>query len=106
MTKVVNIRQDKYDEYIGHSGFGKDGYFGNPHVIGFCKLCNRLHDRNDALLEYRKYFYNRIEHDIKFKNKILSLKDKTLGCFCKQKDHDIPCHGDVIIEYIESYEYE
>lgn len=29
MTKVVNIRNENYDVYIGWSGKEQDGYFGN-----------------------------------------------------------------------------
>ena len=30
MTKVVNLYKEPYEVYIGRSGKGKDGYFGNP----------------------------------------------------------------------------
>lgn len=30
MTKVVNIRKDDNDVYIGRAGKGQEGYFGNP----------------------------------------------------------------------------
>lgn len=29
-TRVVNIRKESCDVYIGRAGQGKDGYFGNP----------------------------------------------------------------------------
>lgn len=29
-TRVVNIRKETCDVYIGRAGYGKDGYFGNP----------------------------------------------------------------------------
>lgn len=29
-TRVVNIRKEAYDVYIGRAGKGQDGYFGNP----------------------------------------------------------------------------
>lgn len=35
MTKVVNIRKDDYDVYIGRAGKGEVGYYGNPFRIGF-----------------------------------------------------------------------
>ena len=98
MTKVVNIRKDKYDIYIGRAGQNQDGYYGNPHVIGYCKICKRFHDRKDAIQEYKNDFYKRLEDDVMFKVNILLLKGKTLGCFCKPA----PCHGDVIVEYLQS----
>lgn len=97
MTKVVNLRKEPYDTYIGRAGHNQSGYFGNPHPIGFCKICNRVHNRDDAVKEYKNYFYTRIGNDHEFKKKVLELKGQTLGCFC-----DKNCHGDVIAEYVDN----
>jgi hypothetical protein len=43
------------------------------------------------------YFKSRLRTDAVFRNRILVLKGKTLGCFCKPN----PCHGDVIAEYLD-----
>ena len=91
-TKVVNIYKEKFDVYIGREGKGQDGYFGNP-----IKL-EKGEPRGSTIEKYKKYFYNRIEKDLEFKEKILSLKGKTLGCFCKPHS----CHGDVIVEYLNN----
>lgn len=91
-TKVVNLYKNPYDVYIGRAGKGQDGYFGNPIKL----LPNEV---SGATIErYKDYFYNRLENDQEFKNKILSLKGKVLGCFCKPKE----CHGDVIVDYLNS----
>lgn len=100
MTKVVNLRYQPYDVYIGRPGKGQDGYYGNPHFIGFCPYCKRYHNREDCLEKYREYFYNRLQTDVIFKERILALKGQTLGCFCKP---DL-CHGDVIAHYLDNYE--
>lgn len=92
MTKVVNLKHAKYDVYIGRAGRGQDGYFGNP-----IKLLNN-ETRGSTLDRYRIYFYNRIETDPEFKEKIHALKGKTLGCFC----NPYPCHGDIIKEYLDT----
>ncbi len=102
-TKVIHIKDSTggYNEvYIGRSGNGYDGYFGNPAPIGGkCKVCGDTHkDRGSTLTCYRKYLLHRISSDIEFKERVYSLKDKTLVCFCKPK----PCHGDVIAETIDS----
>lgn len=91
-TRVVNIRKSDYDVYIGRAGKGQDGYFGNPFRL------ERNEDRGSTLEKYRKYFYEKLENDEEFKERILSLKGLTLGCFCKLG----PCHGDVISEYLNS----
>lgn len=102
MTKVVNVRTDRYNTYIGRAGHNMDGYYGNPHIIGYCKLCNRVHDREDALKEYKIYFDKRIKEDPDFILAIRLLKDRILGCFCKPLD----CHGDIIKEYLDNLDNE
>jgi hypothetical protein len=62
----------KYQKDKGRIGYGHwdtDGYFGNK----------RIHD------------------DPEYKQRILDLKGKYLGCFCKP----LACHGDVIVEWLE-----
>ena len=92
MTNVVNIRISEYDVYIGRAGKGQDGYFGNPFRL-------RANESRGATIDrYREYFYDRLETDPDFKNRIHELKGKTLGCFCKPD----ACHGDVIAEYLNN----
>lgn len=93
MTKVVNIFKEPYDVYIGREGKGKDGYFGNPIRLVPGEAAG------STLPEYKKYFLNRMLIDEEFKNKILSLKGKTLGCFCKTPE---TCHGSIIKEYFST----
>lgn len=94
MTRVVNIRKEPYDVYIGRAGKGQSGYFGNPFRFeqGLARGC--------TLAKYREYFYDRLSKDHEFKHRVESLKNKTLGCFCKP----YPCHGDVIVEYLDGVE--
>jgi hypothetical protein len=90
-TTVVNLRVDNYDVYIGRAGKGQSGYFGNPFPLSGAS-------RGSTIEKYKEYFYKRIETDSEFKEKVHSLKGKRLGCFCKPH----PCHGDIIVEYLES----
>ncbi len=98
MTKIVNIRKKKgqrkslYEVLIDRTTI-----FGNHHKIGYCSLCNKIHDRKDSIEMYKKDFYKRVLTDIKFRDNILSLKGKILGCWCSP----LACHGDVIVEYLE-----
>ena len=91
-TRVVNIREEDYDVYIGRAGRGMDGYFGNPFRLGAGM------PRGATLEKYREYFYRRIHADPEFKRRVEALQGKTLGCFCKPH----PCHGDIIKEYLDS----
>lgn len=90
-TRVVNIRKESCDVYIGRAGHGKDGYFGNPFRL------EATMTRGDTLDRYRKYFYHRLSTDEEFRRRIGELQGKTLGCFCKPN----PCHGDIIKEYLD-----
>lgn len=99
-TTVVNIRKDFYDVYIGRAGKGQDGYFGNPHVVGYCPLCRKTHKRDEAIPLFREYFNKRIAEDVEFRERVLELEGKRLGCFCKPQE----CHGDIYIEWLEKQE--
>lgn len=88
-ARVVNLRREDFDVYIGRAGHGLVGTFGNPYPVA--KFGKR------ALELYRKYFKERIAGDPTFKGEIEELRGKRLGCFCKPK----PCHGDVIVEYLD-----
>jgi len=90
-TKVVNIYKERYDVYIGRAGKGKDGYFGNPFVL------KKGEPRGSTIERYKEWFYTRIEIDDEFRERVESLRGKTLGCFCKPN----ACHGDVLVEYLE-----
>lgn len=85
-TKIVNLRKEKYDVYIG-----RGSPFGNPFKIG------RHGSREEVIERFRKYFYAKIEMDEIFAYEVLRLKGKVLGCYCKP----LACHGDIIIEFLE-----
>jgi len=85
-TKVINIKKGKCDIYIG-----RPSIFGNPYTIG------RDGDRNEVVKQYKIYFYDRIEKDKDFKESISWLKGKKIGCYC----YPLPCHGDIIVKYLE-----
>ena len=92
-TIVVNLTRETYDVYIGRKqGHNQKifGYFGNPFIL------QKHGTREKVIQKYKKYFYDRIEKDPEFKQKIESLKGKRLGCFCKPQK----CHGTVILEWL------
>lgn len=91
-TTVVNVKEAKYDVYIGRAGQGKDGYFGNPIVR------QSGSPRGSTLQAYKKHFYMRLNNDPEFKKRVHALKGKVLGCHCKPH----PCHGDVIAHYLNT----
>jgi Domain of unknown function (DUF4326) len=93
-TVVVNIYKEQFDAYIGRAGQGEDGYFGNPF-----RMANEI-SREDTVEKFQRYFTARIEKDVEFRRRVLALKGKRLGCFCKPQ----ACHGDVIADWLNKME--
>ncbi len=83
MIRVVNLRKEKYDVYIG-----RGSKWGNPFKIG------KDGNREEVIAKYEKYIMNSPYLIISLKE----LKNKTLGCFCKP----LPCHGDILIKLVNS----
>ena len=97
MTRIVNFKLEKCDIKITRTPKNEIpdpplfGCFGNPYPVG-------TYGREKCLELYRDYFYKRIEEDTAFREAVLSLKGKTLGCFCKP----LECHGDIIKEWLDN----
>jgi hypothetical protein len=94
MVKVVNIKKEKYDVYIG-----RGSPFGNPYThlsLQNTQAQVQVKSREEAIEKYREYFYKKIE-DPEFLDDILRLKDKVLGCYCAPKS----CHGHIIAEFLD-----
>ena len=79
--KVVNLRKERYDIYIG-----RGSKWGNKFVIG------KDGDREEVVRRYREWILNNKE----LLGSLHELKGKVLGCFCKPK----ACHGDVLVELV------
>jgi len=77
--KVVNLKVDKYDVYIG-----RGSKWGNPFV-----LLNE-DDRKLVIEKYEKYIRGRKD----LMDSLYELDGKVLGCYCKPR----ACHGDVLIK--------
>ena len=72
-TRVVNIRKETCDVYIGRAGYGKDGYFGNPFRLEATMA------KGSTLGRYRKYFYHRLSTDKEFRKREFAGQD--IGMF-------------------------
>lgn len=110
-VKVAHIRP-KYDNlkewmkdssnvYIGRRGVvlidkrrfpEKDSIWANPFKIGDMT-------REEVIKKYEVYIRKRLEEEPELKEQLLSLKGKTLGCWCKPE----ACHGDVLMRLIMEY---
>jgi hypothetical protein len=82
-TRVVNLRTEPYDVYIG-----RPSRWGNPFVIG------RDGSRADVIAKFRTY----ARGSAVIQNHIQELQGKRLGCYCAP----LPCHGDVLREMADA----
>lgn len=119
-TKIINVKvkyiRPKYDNlkewcndpnniYIGRSGVvfidgerypKNNSIFANPYKI------SPNHNREDVIALYKINLRSLLDTDKITIQDILNLKGKTLGCWCKEPGKDIKCHGDVILEMINT----
>lgn len=86
-TSVVNIREERWDVYIG-----RPGVFGNPFVL------TKKTTRAEVIRKFGIWFTKKLAQDPDYKAQVHKLKGKVLGCFCAP----LPCHGDVIAQYLET----
>lgn len=86
--KVVNIKTDEYEVYIGRNPVYGDPKWGNPFEIG------KDGTRKEVIALYKLWLW----HQPDLVKSMMSLDDKVLGCHCKPKS----CHGDVIVEVIQA----
>lgn len=83
MTEVVHRNKARYDVLIDRSSI-----WGNPYEIG-------VHGTRAEVIElYRKY----LNQSPELLGQLESLRGKKLGCWCKP----LACHGDVIVDLIET----
>ena len=89
-TRFVNLRQEPFDIYIGRGNrYGQKGIYGNPYF-------RNNQNREAAIAKYVPYITDKLMQNTAFLLEFLTLKDKTLGCFCKPKH----CHGEVLISIL------
>lgn len=91
-TRVVNVRKENYDVYIGRAS-GERGKWGNPFTHVADKKTKAefvVATREEAIEKYREW----IMTQPKLLACLAELKGQRLGCWCKPKN----CHGDVLKE--------
>lgn len=93
MTRVVNLRKESFDVYIGR----KNTWFGLPESIWHNPFCiGKDGTREEVIRKYRE----RLFQCPTLLAKVGELKGKVLGCYCKPQ----PCHGDVLAELADKEE--
>ena len=85
---VVHCKIDKYTIYIG-----RPSVLGNPYVIG------KDGSRDEVCDKFEEY----VKNTPKVLDAIKNLNDNDiLGCWCKQKNKNVRCHGDSIVKIYNS----
>lgn len=97
-------------EYIGREGVvfvtrdeQKERYpkrasiWANPYKVGEKQ---GEYTRDEAIAKYEGFIRGKLEQDPSLIDKLLALKGKELGCWCKPQ----ACHGDVLVKLIQEYE--
>ena len=82
-TRIVHCKKESYDIYIG-----RPSKWGNPFQIG----------KDGTPEEAIEKFRNWIITQPNLLKDLHEIKGKTLGCWCKPKR----CHGDILVELIET----
>jgi len=98
LTRLINLKRNpdyqQTDKTGGYEYIGRGSYWGNPH-----SMYEEGESREEVIRKYRYDF----QHN-KFINidptRVHELTGKRLGCFCAPA----PCHGDVLVEFLNSYD--
>jgi hypothetical protein len=95
VTTVVHCKISPYDIYIGR---GQGSIWGNPYSHKEGTIARfKVDTLEEALEKYKEYILSRPD----LLARLIELKDKTLGCWCKtKKNPNAKCHGDILIELI------
>ena len=91
-TRVVHLKKESYDVYIGRPSKWGNPYSHKEGTLAEFKVANRT----EALEKFEKYL---LENETLF-NSLIELKGKTLGCWCKPNK----CHGDILAKWSNSIE--
>jgi len=94
VTKVVHVRLEPYDIYIGRAfaEFHESDWHNPFHIEGGC-------GRKCVLEKYEAHVRSRPD----LMARLGELRGKTLGCWCKKKKPKA-CHGDVLANLVrEAY---
>lgn len=90
-TKLINYRTYNLDK-SKIIPIDRRSIFGNPFKI------SKNISRKDSIRMYKDRFNRLIYRDPHFKQAVELLRGHTLGCWCTP----LPCHGDVIVDYLDS----
>lgn len=92
--RVVHCKIEKYDVYIG-----RPGKWGNPYSHKDGTLAQfKCATVEESIQKFKEWVVLQPE----LMASLHELEGKTLGCWCKHPKKPSPCHGDVLVELVES----
>lgn len=68
----------------------KQSKFANPFKL------SSEESREATIGHYRAWLWGKIKSGEITMKDLLDLRDKDLVCFCKQKNKEVACHGDIV----------
>lgn len=87
----------KESVFIDGERFPKeDSLWSNPYKV------TRGMPPRTSCRKYEEYIISRIANERDFIKKLIALKGKNLGCWCKEKGDEM-CHGDVLLKLLQAY---
>lgn len=75
----------------------QDSMWANPF-----KVANE-NERGDCIQKYKLYLQQKIDKGEITVSDLEKLNGKNIGCWCKEPNKEIGCHGDVIVEMFNKY---
>lgn len=79
----------------------KNSVFANPYKVK--KNADGSNNRLNIIGLYEDHIINKIESENLY-DELRNLKGKSLGCWCKESDKEVECHGDVLVKLLERLE--
>lgn len=103
--RVVHVKKDPFDVYIGRAGRGRGSKWRNPYRIGDPHPETGEPMSRDDVLELYKEYILRGEGRPLLRD-LGELESKVLGCFCASSGgvgvHDpVICHGQILLKLLE-----
>ena len=95
-VRVVHFKKEPYDIYIGRLPNGKYNKWAYPKELR--ESFPEGTPRKVIVDAYEKYLTSNEE----LMNSLCELKDKTLGCWCKDENgKGRSCHGDILVKWVK-----
>lgn len=95
-VKVVHFKKEPYDIYIGRLPAGKFNKWAYPKELR--ESFPEGASRKVIIDAYENYLLNNQE----LLNSLCELKDKILGCWCKNLGGGgKSCHGDILVKWVK-----